>query len=107
MLGFFAGPTVHIVDEHALSDPLLARMPGGDATSIMGHLARRVPEGYLETIASGRNQIVDPDLARYYEPLHEVVAGPLWSRHRVETLARFLAGQYDHHLAAYLARARR
>ena len=105
MTGFFAGPTVHIVDELGLGDPLLARIPGGHERSTMGHLDRPIPVGYVETVVSGRNQIADKDLAVYYAALHEVISGPLWDRHRLTTLAGFLIGRYDHHLNAYLARA--
>jgi arabinofuranosyltransferase len=104
MVGFYAGPAVHIVDELALADPLLARIPGGDSRSLMGHLTRVIPEGYLDTVTSGRNQIVDADLARYYDALHEVVSAPLWSAHRLRTLVRFVAGGYDRYLNAYLER---
>lgn len=104
MVGFYAGPGVHIVDELALADPLLARIPGGDERSLMGHLTRVIPEGYIDTVESGRNQIVDRDLAAYYEALHEVVSGPLWSPHRLQTLVMFLMGRYDGYLNAYLER---
>jgi arabinofuranosyltransferase len=114
LIGFFAGPQVHIVDEYALSDPLLARIPAGSrecgpacmATATIGHFMRDIPEGYIETLSTGINRIADPDLAAYYEPLHEIVAGPLWSTHRIVTIARFLGGRYDHYLASYLARRR-
>lgn len=106
MVGFFAGPDVHIVDELALAEPLLARIPGGDTKSLMGHLTRAMPDGYMETVASGRNQLVDRDLAIYYDALHEVVSAPLWSPHRLATLAAFVAGYYDQYLNAYLERHR-
>lgn len=86
LTGFFAGPTVHIVDALALADPLLARLPAL-ANSRIGHFRRDIPDGYLETIASGVNRIVDPDLARYYDLLHEIVAGPVWSWRRFATIA--------------------
>jgi arabinofuranosyltransferase len=105
MTGFFAGPGVHIIDELALGDPLLARIPGGHERSTMGHLDRPIPIGYVETVASGRNQIADKDLSLYYEALHEVISGPLWDAHRIITLGRFVSGRYDHYLSSYLARA--
>ena len=82
LVGFYAGPEVHIIDRLALSDPLLARLPGGDSTSIIGHLIRPIPEGYVESVATGSNRIVDPGLAAYYAALREVVSGPLWSATR-------------------------
>jgi arabinofuranosyltransferase len=114
LMGFFAGPEVHIVDEYALSDPLLARIPAGSkecgprcmATATIGHFMREIPDGYLETLRTGTNHIADPDLAIYYDALHEIVSGPLWSGHRMLTIARFLGGRYDRYLASYLARTR-
>jgi len=104
MLGYFAGPGVHVIDNLGLGDPLLARIPGGTLTSPMGHFPRAIPDGYVETIASGRNRLVDRDLAAYYDRLHEIISGPLWSRHRLAMLPLFVAGRYDDALDAYVAR---
>ena len=100
-VGYFAGPTVHIVDPYALSDPLLSRLPAipGSRT---GHYRRDIPAGYVESLESHTNQIADPDLSAFYERLRVAVAGPLWSRSRVMTAAALMAGRYDHHLRAYL-----
>jgi arabinofuranosyltransferase len=104
LTGYFAGPGVHIIDAQALSDPLLARIPAGSSASVMGHFVRQIPDGYVESIATGTNRLTDSSLAAYYEPLHVIVAGPLWNRARLITLARFMGGQYDHYLEDYLRR---
>jgi arabinofuranosyltransferase len=104
LLGYFAGPRVHVIDVYALGDPLLSRIPGGTTASEMGHFGRSVPEGYVQTIASGTNRIADPDLAAYYDRLHTVISAPLWDRRRLTTLAAFLAGRYDHWLKRYIDR---
>ena len=104
LVGYFAGPAVHIIDPHALADPLLARIPGGSDYSVMGHFHRDVPEGYVETVETGTNRLTDPDLAVYYEHLRVIVADPIWSGHRLFTLIRFLAGRDDPYLERYLAR---
>ena len=52
--GFLAGPSVHIIDPMALTDPLLARLPadcGGPCRP--GHLQRAVPEAHLAALARG------------------------------------------------------
>lgn len=85
--GYFAGPGVHIVDLMALSDPLLARLPAVRPWRI-GHFERRVPEGYLESIRNGRNQVVDPDTAILYEDLRLVTRDPLWTWRRWRAIAR-------------------
>jgi arabinofuranosyltransferase len=106
LIGYFAGPDVHIIDEYGLSDPLLARLPGGGPTATMGHFMRALPAGYVETIEQRTNRIEDPDLAAYYDALHEIVSGPLWSLSRLQTTIRFLSGEYDHYRDSYLARPR-
>ena len=75
--GYYAGPTIHIVDPLALNDALLARLPAiNDPAWHIGHNIRYIPEGYLETVRTGRNQIEDPNLATYYDSLSRVIKGP-------------------------------
>jgi arabinofuranosyltransferase len=98
-MGYYSGPGVHIVDMHALADPLLARMPTAfDVMWRIGHFKRAIPEGYIETIARGENQIIDVNLARYYDSLKYVVSGPLWNWRRIMTAAKLNLGVYDHFL---------
>jgi len=106
LTGFYAGPEVHIIDQLALADPLLARLPGGDAGSRIGHLSRKIPDGYVQSVATGLNMVANPDLAAYYEALREVVSSPLWSGSRLRTTAAFLAGRFEHHRLAYLETTR-
>ena len=63
-IGYFAGPTVHIVDRYALADPLLARQPASSPEKWrIGHFERDVPAGYIQTLRTGVNQIADSSLA--------------------------------------------
>jgi arabinofuranosyltransferase len=79
--GFLAGPSIHLVDVMALADPLLARLPAKRPWRV-GHYERRVPEGYLETLASGTNQIRDVSTRALWEQIRQVTRDPLWSRAR-------------------------
>jgi arabinofuranosyltransferase len=100
--GFEAGPTVHIVDDYALADPLLARLPlRQDIPRFAGHYERAVPPGYIETLQLGRNHIQDPHLAQYYARLHDVVSGPLFSWQRLGEIWQLNTGGYDSLLHAY------
>ncbi len=115
-IGFFgvsAGPSVHVLDLHALSDPLLARIPrlvrstaviNPGKTWRIGHFERAIPEGYLETLESGTNQIVDPDLKRYYEKLLLITRGPLFSLERWKAIAGMNLGTCDDWMEAYVQR---
>jgi arabinofuranosyltransferase len=112
--GYVAGPSVRIVDFHALADPLLARLPivakdrmyeafmigsngkKGTGPWRIGHFLRNVPAGYLETVLTGSNRIEDPELAAYYDRLALVTRGPLWSWKRIVEIVRMNLGRYNH-----------
>src|SRR5690606_16763957 len=75
--GFLAGANGHIIDP-LLCDPLVARLPARDPSSWrIGHVLRRFPEGYYESLASGQNRIVHPGLRRYYEALRVLMWAPV------------------------------
>jgi arabinofuranosyltransferase len=91
--GYFAGPDVHIIDQFALAEPLLARLPAWRVSRI-GHFRRDIPAGYEETVASGHNCIANPEIAAYYDRLHLIIAGPLWSQERFAAIVGMLLGRY-------------
>ena len=95
--GYHAGPQVHIVDPHALAEPLLARLPA-DRTNgwRIGHFVRTVPEGYLETLETGRNVIRDPNVAAFYDKLALVTRAPLFSAERLREVWKLNTGAYAH-----------
>ena len=89
LYGFYLGRNKHLVDEFGLVDPLLARLPmEPDATWRIGHFPRRIPEGYYETLVSGRNRIRDPELAALWADLALITRGPLFSQARWAAIAR-------------------
>lgn len=97
MVGYYAGPDVHIVDQWALADPLLARLPAyRNVYWRIGHFDRVIPKGYLETLSSGENQIADENLARYYDKLALITRGRLFDLQRLVEIWRFNTGHYDH-----------
>lgn len=101
--GYYAGPTVHIIDLFGLADPLLARLPGRrDPEWRLGHLERTVPEGYEASLATNRNQIADPHLARYYDAVRTATRGDLTDLHRLLVILKLNLGFYDRDRAGYL-----
>jgi arabinofuranosyltransferase len=98
IVGYFLGPKVHIIDGFALTEPLLARLPTL-ARWRVGHYFRPLPAGYEDTVRGGRNVIVDPKLARYYDRLAVVTRGPIWTWERWKTIWGFQRGAYDDLLA--------
>jgi arabinofuranosyltransferase len=99
--GYFAGPEVHVVDLLGLGDPLLARLPVTDPNWQIGHFGRRLPEGYIESLAQGQNHIADPNLARFYDHLATVTRGDLWDPLRWREVWALMLGRYDAWLDAY------
>jgi arabinofuranosyltransferase len=95
--GFYAGPTIHIIDQLALTEPLLARLPATFSASWrVGHYSRTVPVGYVETTKTGKCVMEDKSLCEYYGKLREVIAGDLWSWSRFKTIIGFQFGSYDY-----------
>ena len=65
-LGLGAGPGVHIVDRCGLADMFIAQIKYEPArwSWRVGHFIRDLPAGYIESVESGHNQVVDPTLHR-------------------------------------------
>ncbi len=101
MYGYFAGPVPHIIDDLALGDALLARLPAKPSNWGPGHFRRDIPTGYIETIRTGVNQITDPGVHEYYDDLRLVISGDLWNPERLKNIVLFNLGCYDHLLIAY------
>ncbi len=99
-IGYAAGPGVYFVDDYGLGDALIARLPA-EAPWRIGHFERRIPDGYLETLATGRNVIRDPAVGAYYEKLKIITEWPLWSRERLQTILRMHLGRYEHFIESY------
>lgn len=113
LFGFYIGRNVHVVDQYALTEPLLARLPSteywlmghdkpkGEKFWRIGHFPRKIPAGYLETIKTGEDKIVSPDLAKYYDKLSILTKGNLWNWNRITEIWDFNTGKYDYLLAEY------
>ena len=100
--GYLNGAAAHIVDPF-LCDPLLMRLPLQDPTSWrIGHFKRRVPEGYLETLASGENRLRNASLAKYWDALQVLLRAPVWSNERWRVWWQFLLGDYEDLLRDYV-----
>jgi arabinofuranosyltransferase len=104
VVGFFGGPQLHIIDGYALGDALLARLPvENDQTWRPAHFSRRIPDGFIKTLYTGQNQITDPELALYYDKLHLVISGDLWTLERWQAIWGLNIGQYDYLLENYVS----
>ncbi len=104
LVGFFGGSQLHLIDGYALADPLLARLPVENAeTWRPAHFSRRIPEGYIKTIETGKDHLADPGLASYYEKLQLVISGNLWTIERWQAIWGLNMGRFDYLLENYKA----
>ena len=102
--GYYAGPTVYIVEPYSLTDPLLARLPIADKYEWrVGHYARELPDNYLKTLETGENVISDPNLRLFYDKIQLLVCGNIWESKRIVEIWNFNTGRYKELLDAYVA----
>lgn len=85
LYGFNAGPAVYIVDPLAIADGFLARLPS-KKPAYPGHYERAFPDGYVETITSGQNQLRDPALKLLYDKMQLLARAPLFDRARLQAI---------------------
>lgn len=103
MSGFYAGPNAIIIDELALGDALLARLPADERGGFfVGHYRRNLPKGYMEYVREGKLDEMDANLAEYVKKLRLITEGDLWSRERFLVILRFNLGEYDHYKHDYI-----
>jgi hypothetical protein len=104
LYGLNAGPTKHVIDENALADPLLARLPISPKVYFefwASHYFRDLPDGYVESNERDQNLLTDPLLHGYYEKLRNVTRGPVFRMSRLKDIwslnvdYRHLQDEYD------------
>ena len=97
LYGFYAGPQVYIIDIHALSDPLLARLPAKRWVNWqIGHFERVIPGGHTDTMKVGYPAETDHDLREFDTHLFTIVSGNLFSLDRFTEIWKMNTGQYNH-----------
>ena len=84
MYGFWAGPKVHIIDGHALTDPFLSRFPVAyDPAWRAGHYRRVIPGDYFHSVEKHRALLRNPRNNELLRDIRFVVGGPLWNSSRI------------------------
>lgn len=108
IFGYYAGPDIHIIDPWALGDPLLSKLPAtgywragykhppGRKWWRIGHFARKIPAGYIETISSNENVIENESLRKYYNKLSYVIKGDLFDFNRLIEIWNLNTGKYNY-----------
>ena len=95
--GIEQGPYKHMLDECALADPLLARLPAVYNDEWRpGHFRRMIPDGYRESLERSANLLTDADLAAFYDQLRLITRAPLFAPGRLRAIWRMNTGGFDH-----------
>jgi arabinofuranosyltransferase len=95
--GIEQGPYKHMLDECALADPLLARLPAVyNEEWRPGHFRRMIPTGYRESLEGSTNVLADPNLAAFYDQLRLITRGPLFTSARLRAIWKMNTGALDH-----------
>ncbi len=107
MAPYYAGARGIFVDELALTDAFLARLPAQSTRAFyVGHYKRRIPKGYMDAVQYGITSGMHPSIRRYYEKLTLITQGDVWDKERIITIIRFNFGQYEHYKLAYFRPSR-
>lgn len=96
MVGYGAGPAVHVLERAGLADVFLARLPSPYRKDWRpGHFGRVLPQGYVASLEHDENRLKDPGLRKLYDKVQLVVSGPVFSLRRMVTAYHLLMGHYD------------
>jgi len=93
MRGYYGGTNVYIVDEVALADAFLARLPAVPESRV-GHYRRLLPPGYAETVGYA---VPATDMELLRPLLHDVTLAtraPLFTEGRWDAIWRLASGYY-------------
>ena len=94
MSGFYAGSSVHYVDELALTDAFLARLPAIPEARV-GHYQRQAPFGYAETTLNAIPTTWDESLSPLLNDVTLATRAPIFDKQRWSAIWRLLSGQYN------------
>ncbi len=86
---FIAGPGCHVVNPYGLSDAFVARLPADPpGQERAGHVTRRVPPGYLDSIRADSNLLDDPEQRALLDDLWLATRAPLLAPGRGAAILR-------------------
>ena len=95
MYGYCAGLDLIVIDNLALGEPFLARLPKPvDRPWRAGHYHRDYPNGYYQSRLSGENHLQNPQLAKLWDDVFLQTRAPLFTAARWQAIWRINSGYY-------------
>lgn len=84
---YYAGPRVHVVNNAAITDPLLAHIPPIYSSNWRpGHFFRIIPAGYIQVLEGDADELQDESMANFYSIIRRVTRGPLFEEGRLAAI---------------------
>jgi arabinofuranosyltransferase len=97
IFSYYAGPDNYIVDELALTDAFLSKLPQKYKPAWrIGHIQRVIPEGYLQSLIANKNLISDKNLNEYYSNIKSIISGDIFDFERFKDIIKMNLGHYNH-----------
>jgi len=100
-VSFGYGPGLHNIDPHTLADPLMSHIPQNYDFFVPDHNLRAYPLGYIESVLSKENLIVDSNLKEFYDKVLIITRGPVFTLERLKTVLIMNVGAYQHLIDGY------
>ena len=101
--GYAVGIEKTIVDPLAIGDPFLSQFPAAYQWRA-GHFFRVIPEGYVESLKSGKNVLVDHGLSPLFDAVNLATRDPhLFSKARIKAIFRLNTGVFSYEIHHYMA----
>jgi arabinofuranosyltransferase len=95
MYGYCAGLNLLVIDNLALGEPFLARLPMSQKREWRaGHYHRDFPQGYYESRVTHENHLQEPHLALLWNDISQLVHEPLFTLARWQAIWRINTGYY-------------
>lgn len=100
IFGYYIGRQNYVVDELALTDAFLSRLPQEYKPNWrIGHIQRIIPEGYLQSIIEKKNLLADDNLREYYGYIRKIISGNIFDWERIKIIVNMNLGNYNHLLS--------
>jgi arabinofuranosyltransferase len=87
IVAYYAGPEVHVVNNAAITDPLLGHIPPIYSSNWRpGHFFRVIPAGYVQVLQGDADALQDDIMASYYDLIQSVARGSLYDSSRLAAI---------------------
>jgi len=101
------GPDTYFFHHMGLSDVLIARLPMDKENEankrwVPGHIWRKIPDGYLETLMYNKNYLTNKYLSDYYNKIELIIRGKLFTWDRFKTIYEMNTGKYNYLIDSFM-----